>query len=210
MATKRVAARAGAASEDAPLRGKAGRHNRKAENRFSHGDGGPPTTPRKPRAHPSLQSELLLRGITIAELAERAQNFDNNVTMTDADRLASAVIAYMNKLTAKNRRVQWCVIPGFVFDSRTSPATALIADGWAGYAWTYKPEEYVAASAEFEQLEAKARMRLLDETKAYPRVHSQVKAMGNSWEPKSDKEKEARELVTEWLLTRVTANRQST
>lgn len=206
MATKRVAVRATAVDTDA-RRSKTGRQNRKAENRFSHGDGAPAPQQKGPRAHPALQTELSMRGISIAELTERAHNFDNNVTTSDADRLASAVVAYLNKLTSKNRRVQWCVIPGFVFDSRKSESTDLINEGWAGFTWTYRPEEWVAASADFEQLEAKARLRLLDETKAFPRVHAKVKEMGTSWDPKNDAEKEARELVTEWLITRASARR---
>lgn len=205
MAQKRVAARASAVTEDAPR--KTGRRNRKAENRFSHADG-PSIAPKGPRAHPSLQTELLKRGITIAELTERAHNFDNNVTTADQDRLASAVVAYLGKLTSKNRRVQWCVVPGFVFDSRKSESAALIAEGWAGYAWTYKPEEYVAVSAEFEREQANARVRLHLETKPYPRIHAQVAAMGSSWEAKSKSEEAARELVTQWLITRVTNDRR--
>jgi hypothetical protein len=181
----------------------AGRRNKKAAHSFSHDSAKTPEPARPPRAQPSLQAELLLKGITIDELTERRNAFDNDERTTDADRYASAIMSYLNKQTSTVRREQWCVIPGFKFDARKSEIGALERAGWAGHARAYQPEEWTALCARFDQLTVKARERLLEETKAYPHIHRLVGEMGTSWVPRDGQEQAAREIVTEWLMARV-------
>jgi hypothetical protein len=197
MSRRRVHARAGTVVAEKRLR-----RNKPAENRFSHEP--KEEKPRSARTPPSLPDELLKRGITTAEITERAHNFDNDVSQADADRYASAISAYLYQLTKTTRRVGWCVVPGYEFDARTSiNQKQLVRPGWGDQRRTYTPEEFVAASKQADEHTARARIRLLEETKPYPYMHEQVQKMGTAWVAASAEEKTAREIVIDWLLHRV-------